>query len=62
MNPEPELQFQPDAQAGYDLSAHAEHHQGFGVTKFGFVGNENFATFGKAPGAQGSVSKFGSNQ
>ncbi|HWU03818.1 MAG TPA: biopolymer transporter ExbD [Novosphingobium sp.] len=52
MNPEPELQFQPDAQAGYDLSAHVLNIiKASGVTKFGFVGNENYATFTKAPGA-----------
>jgi len=52
MKPEPELQFQPDAQAGYDLSAHVLNIiKGSGVTKFGFVGNEQFAAFGKAPNA-----------
>jgi biopolymer transport protein ExbD len=45
---EPELQFQPDPQAGYDLSAKvlqiikASH-----VTKFGFVGNEQYSEFSK---------------
>ena len=49
---EPELQFQPDAQAGYDLSAHVLNIiKGSGVTKFGFVGNEKYAGFSKAPGA-----------
>ena len=52
MNPEPELQFQPDAQAPYDTSAKVLNIiKGSGVTKFGFVGNERYATFGKAPGA-----------
>ena len=52
VNPEPELQFQPDAQAGYDLTAHVLNIiKGSGVTKFGFVGNEAYATFAKAPGA-----------
>ena len=52
MSPEPELQFQPDAQAGYNLTAHVLNDiKGSGVTKFGFVGNEQFAYFGKAPGA-----------
>ncbi len=51
-NPEPELQFQPDAQAGYDMSAHVLNWiKGSGVTKFGFVGNEQYASFSKAPGA-----------
>jgi biopolymer transport protein ExbD len=49
---EPELQFQPDAQAGYDLSAHVLNIiKGSGVTKFGFVGNEKYASFSKAAGA-----------
>ena len=52
MKPEPELQFQPDAQAGYELSAHVlKDIKGSGVTKFGFVGNEQYASFAKAPGA-----------
>ena len=48
MNPEPELQFEPDPQASYDLAAKtlnlikASH-----VTKFGFVGNEKYRVFGK---------------
>lgn len=49
MNPEPELQFQPEAYSSYEtanriLKIITESK----VTKFGFVGNENFATFGKA--------------
>ncbi len=52
MKPEPELQFQPDQQAGYDLTAHVLNDiKESGVTKFGFVGNEQFAYFGKAPNA-----------
>jgi biopolymer transport protein ExbD len=52
VKPEPELQFQPDAQAGYDLTAHVLNIiKGSGVTKFGFVGNEAYASFAKAPGA-----------
>jgi len=52
MKPEPELQFQPDQQAGYDLTAHVLNDiKGSGVTKFGFVGNEQYASFGKAPNA-----------
>jgi len=48
MQPEPELQFQPDAQAGYDLTAHVLNIiKASEVTKFGFVGNENYAAFGK---------------
>ena len=48
LKPEPELQFQPDAQAGYDLSARVLNIiKGSGVTKFGFVGNEQYANFTK---------------
>ena len=51
MNPEPELQFQPDGLASYDLSAKVLNIiKNSGVTKFGFVGNEQYRTFGKAPG------------
>jgi len=51
-NPQPELDFQPDQQAGYDKTAHVLNIiKGSGVTKFGFVGNEDFASFGKEPGA-----------
>jgi biopolymer transport protein ExbD len=46
---EPELQFQPDQQAPYDLAVHVLNLiKGSGVTKFGFVGNEQFVNFGKA--------------
>jgi len=52
MKPEPELQFQPDQQAGYNLTAHVLNDiKGSGVTRFGFVGNEQFAYFGKAANA-----------
>jgi biopolymer transport protein ExbD len=48
MKPEPELQFEPDPQAGYDLTAKVVHIiKGSGVTKFGFVGNEKYRVFGK---------------
>ena len=51
MNPEPELQYEPDAQAGYDLSAHVLNIiKGSGVTKFGFVHNELYANFNRAAG------------
>ena len=50
--PEPELQFQPDANARYELSAKVlTIIKGSGVTKFGFVGNELYASFGKAANA-----------
>jgi biopolymer transport protein ExbD len=48
MNPEPELQFEPDPQAPYDLAAKTIHIiKQSGVTKFGFVGNEKYRVFGK---------------
>ncbi len=51
MTPEPELQFEPEAQASYDLSAKVlQIIKGSGVTKFGFVGNEKYRVFGKEAG------------
>jgi biopolymer transport protein ExbD len=48
--PEPELQFEPEAMASYDVSAKVLNTIKFsGVTKFGFVGNERYQVFGKAP-------------
>lgn len=45
---EPELQFEPEANASYDLSANVLNIiKGSGITKFGFVGNERYASFGK---------------
>ena len=45
---EPELQFEPDANASYDLSARVLNIiKASGVTKFGFVSNERYATFAK---------------
>ena len=50
---EPELQFEPDANASYDLSARVLNIiKASGVTKFGFVGNEQYSAFGKANSAQ----------
>ena len=52
IQPEPELQYQPDAQASYDLSVKVLNViKQSGVTKFGFVGNEQYRAFDKAPGA-----------
>ncbi|MHA6332516.1 ExbD/TolR family protein [Qipengyuania sp. CAU 1752] len=49
MVPEPELQFEPEAQTSYQLSAEVLRIiKGSGVTKFGFVGNEQFRVFGKS--------------
>ena len=46
---EPELQFEPEAQASYDLAAKVLNIiKQSGVTKFGFVGNEKYRQFGKA--------------
>ncbi|QDH33590.1 biopolymer transporter ExbD [Porphyrobacter sp. YT40] len=45
---EPELQFEPEALASYDLSAKVLNDiKTSGVTKFGFVGNDKFRDFGK---------------
>ena len=46
---EPELQFEPEALASYDLSAKVLNIiKQSGVTKFGFVGNEKYRVFSKA--------------
>jgi biopolymer transport protein ExbD len=48
MNPEPELQFEPEALASYELSARVlQRIKSSGVTKFGFVGNDKYRDFGK---------------
>lgn len=48
MQPEPELQFEPEPLASYDISARVLNIiKGSGVTKFGFVGNEKYRVFGK---------------
>lgn len=45
---EPELQFEPDADAPYDLAAKVMNViKASKVTKFGFVGNEQYAYFSK---------------
>ena len=52
IKPEPELQFQPDPQAAYDATAKVLNIiKGSGVSAFGFVGNEAFVSFSKAPNA-----------
>ena len=49
MNPEPELQFEPEPLASYEASARTlQIIKASGVTKFGFVGNERYRTFGSA--------------
>ena len=48
IEPEPELQFEPEPQASYDLSVKVlQVIKGSGVTKFGFVGNEKYRQFGR---------------
>jgi biopolymer transport protein ExbD len=45
---EPELQFEPEPLASYDLSVRVLNDiKGSGVTKFGFVGNDKYRSFGK---------------
>ncbi len=49
INPEPELQFQPEEYASYEIANRVmKIITDSKVTKFGFVGNENFSTFQKA--------------
>ena len=48
MTVEPELQFEPEPQAAYQLSAQVLNViKQSKVTKFGFVGNEKYRSFGK---------------
>ncbi len=50
---EPELQFEPEPLASYDLSAKVLNIiKASNVTKFGFVGNEKYRVFGKDESAQ----------
>ena len=45
---EPELQFEPEANASYELAARVLNIiKTSGVTKFGFVGNDKYRSFGK---------------
>jgi biopolymer transport protein ExbD len=55
MTPEPELQFEPERLASYEITARVLNDiKASGVTKFGFVGNEKYRTFGAGgPGAGG---------
>ncbi|MGB3739633.1 MAG: biopolymer transporter ExbD [Pontixanthobacter sp.] len=47
ISPEPELQFEPEPFASYELSAEVlDIIKVSGVTKFGFVGNEKYREFG----------------
>ena len=46
---EPELQFEPEANASYELSARVlDIIKRSGVSKFGFVGNEKYRQFGSS--------------
>ena len=46
IDPEPELQFEPEALASYELTARVLNViKASGVTKFGFVGNEKYRSF-----------------
>lgn len=48
IQPEPELQYEPEALASYDTSVRVLNIiKGSGVTKFGFVGNDKYRAFGK---------------
>lgn len=48
MSVEPELQFEPEALASYDITAKVlQIIKSSGVTKFGFVGNERYRIFAK---------------
>ena len=48
IDPEPELQYQPEPQASYELSAKVlQVIKASQVTKFGFVGNEQYSEFAK---------------
>lgn len=48
MSVEPELQFEPEALASYDITAKVlQIIKSSGVTKFGFVGNERYRSFAK---------------
>ncbi len=50
-NPLPQLQFQPEAEASYDLSARVLRWiKATNVTTFGFVGNEQYMQFERAKG------------
>ena len=49
MDPEPELQFQPESEAGYEQSSKVlALIKQSKVTKFGFVGNEIYSEFNKS--------------
>ena len=48
LRPEPQLEFAPEAEASYELSAQVlQIVKASGATNFGFVGNERYRTFGR---------------
>ncbi len=50
MEPQPDVQLEPDARASYEMSAQVLRViKKSGVTKFGFVGNEKYRTNEAAP-------------
>ena len=50
IEPEPELQYEPEALASYDLSVRVvQLIKESEVNKFGFVGNDKYRTFSKGP-------------
>jgi biopolymer transport protein ExbD len=52
MDPEPELQFQPESEAGYELTSKVINIiKQSKVTKFGFFGNEAYSEFSKSANA-----------
>jgi biopolymer transport protein ExbD len=49
MRPEPEVQFRPEADAGYERTAHVlQIVKASRVTRFGFADNEKYRTFARA--------------
>ena len=49
MDPEPELQFQPESEAGYEQASKVlSLIKQSKVTKFGFMGNEVYSEFNKS--------------
>jgi len=48
MSPEPEVQFRPEADAGYQRAAQAlQIVKASGITRFGFADNEKYRTFAR---------------
>lgn len=48
LRPQPELQYEPEATAGYDIAAKVlSDIKASGATRFGFVGNDRYRSFEK---------------